>query len=135
MTHGTFRVPTPKNEPVRGYAPGSPERASLEGRLAELSGETIEIPLVIGGEEIRTGETVDVVMPHRHGHVLAKAHMGGAEEARRAIDSAEDARHEWQRLPWEERASVLLRAADLLAGPWRDTINASTMLGQSKTCH
>ena len=135
MTHGVFRVPTPSNEPVRSYAPGSPERASLETRLAELAGETVEIPLVIGGEEIRTGETVDVVMPHRHGHVLAKAHMGGANEALRAIDAAEAARHEWQRLPFEERAAVLLRAADLLAGPWRDTINASTMLGQSKTCH
>ncbi|MEM1449287.1 MAG: L-glutamate gamma-semialdehyde dehydrogenase [Planctomycetota bacterium] len=135
MTHGVFRVPVPTNEPVRSYAPGSPERESLTGRLASMSQETVEIPLVIGGEEVHTGKTVDVVMPHRHGHVLAKAHMGGAAEAQRAIDAAESARHEWSSLPWEERASVLLRAADLLAGPWRDTINASTMLGQSKTSH
>ena len=135
MTHGAFRVPTPKNEPVRGYAPGSSERASLESRLASMAGECPEIPVIIGGEEVRTGNVVDVVMPHRHGHVIAKAHMAGPAEAARAIDAAEAARHDWQALPWEERASVLLRAADLLAGPWRDTINASTMLGQSKTSH
>ena len=135
MTHGVFRVPTPKNEPVRGYAPGSSERASLESRLASMAGECPEIPVIIGGEEVRTGNVVDVVMPHRHGHVIAKAHMAGPAEAARAIDAAEAARHDWQALPWEERASVLLRAADLLAGPWRDTINASTMLGQSKTSH
>ena len=135
MTHGVFRVPTPKNEPVRGYAPGSPERASLESRLSSMAGECPEIPVIIGGEEVRTGDVVDVVMPHRHGHVIAKAHMAGPAEAARGIDAAEAARHDWQALPWEERASVLLRAADLLAGPWRDTINASTMLGQSKTSH
>ena len=135
MTHGVFRVPVPKNEPIRPYAPGDPERDSLAARVESMSAETIEIPLVIGGEEIRTGKTIDVVMPHRHGHVIAKAHMGGAAEAMRAIDAAEEARHDWADLPWEERAAVLLRAADLLAGPWRDTINASTMLGQSKTSH
>ncbi|MEC8513429.1 MAG: L-glutamate gamma-semialdehyde dehydrogenase [Planctomycetota bacterium] len=135
MTHGVFRVPTPKNEPVRGYAPGSPERASLGSRLESMAGECPEIPVIIGGEEVRTGDVKDVVMPHRHGHVIAKAHMAGPAEAARAIDAAEAARHDWQALPWEERASVLLRAADLLAGPWRDTINASTMLGQSKTSH
>ena len=100
-----------------------------------MAGECPEIPVIIGGEEVRTGDMVDVVMPHRHGHVIAKAHMAGPAEAARAIDAAEAARHDWQALPWEERASVLLRAADLLAGPWRDTINASTMLGQSKTSH
>lgn len=135
MTHGVFRVPTPKNEPVRGYAPGSSERVSLESRLSSMAGECPEIPVIIGGEEVRTGKLVDVVMPHRHGHVIAKAHMAGPAEAARAIDAAEAARHDWQALPWEERASVLLRAADLLAGPWRDTINASTMLGQSKTSY
>ena len=135
MTHGVFRVPVPENEPVRGYAPGSPEQTSLSARLKEMSQESPEIPLVIGGEEVRTGKIVDVVMPHSHGRVIAQAHMGGGDEARRAIDAAESARAEWAGLPWEERAAVLLRAADLLTGPWRDTINASTMLGQSKTCH
>ena len=84
MTHGVFRVPTPKNEPVRGYAPGSPERASLESRLSSMAGECPEIPVIIGGEEVRTGDVVDVVMPHRHGHVIAKAHMAGPAEAARA---------------------------------------------------
>ena len=135
MTHGVFRVPVPTNEPVRSYAPGTPERTSLQGRLESMSKETPEIPLIIGGEEVRTGNVVDVVSPHNHRHVIAKAHMGGPEEARRAIDAAESARHDWAELPWEERAAVLLRAADLLCGPWRDTINAATMLGQSKTCH
>ena len=136
MTHGVFRVPTPENEPVRAYAPGSPERASLAATVASMSAETIEIPLIIGGKEVRTGNTVDVVMPHKHGHVIAKAHMGGAAEAQLAIDAAEARpRCLGRACPGNERAAVLLRAADLLAGPWRDRLNASTMLGQAKTCH
>ncbi len=135
MTHGIFRVPHPVNEPVRGYAPGSPERAHLVERLDDMAGEVVEIPLLIGGAEVRTGDFDEVVMPHAHGHLLARVHKAGAAETRRAIDAAEAARHDWERLPWEERAAVFLRAADLLAGPWRDTINASTMLGQSKTAH
>jgi len=135
MTHGVFRVPHPVNEPVRGYAPGSPERTSLVERLDDMAGEVVEIPLIIGGAEVRTGDFDEVVMPHAHGHLLARVHKAGAAETRQAIDAAEAARHDWERLPWEERAAVFLRAADLLAGPWRDTINASTMLGQSKTAH
>jgi 1-pyrroline-5-carboxylate dehydrogenase len=135
MTHGVFRVPFPVNEPVRGYAAGSRERVSLVEKLDDMANEVVEIPLVIGGEEVRTGDFDEVVMPHAHGHLLARVHKAGAAEVRRAIDAAEAARHDWERLPWEERAAVMLRAADLLAGPWRDTINASTMLGQSKTAH
>ncbi len=135
MTHGVFRVPVPKNEPITSYAPGTPERESLSQRVTSMSTEVPEIPLIIGGKEVRTGNLVDIVMPHKHGHVIAKAHMGGPTEAKMAIDAAEAARHDWAALPWEERAAVLLRAADLLCGPWRDTINASTMIGQSKTCH
>ena len=135
MTHGVFRVPTPTNEPIKGFAPGSPERESLSARVASLSGEVPEIPLIIGGKEVRTGDMVDVVMPHKHSHVIAKAHMAGPAEAKLAVDAAEAARHDWSSLPWEERAAVLLRAADLLCGPWRDTINGATMIGQSKTCH
>ncbi|QDV06975.1 1-pyrroline-5-carboxylate dehydrogenase [Planctomycetes bacterium Poly30] len=135
MTHGVFRVPVPTNEPIQGYAPGSPERASLSAKVASMSKEVPEIPLIIGGEEIRTGNVVEVTMPHNHRHVIAKAHLAGAAEVKKAIDAAEAARHDWDALPWEERAAVLLRAADLLCGPWRDTINASTMIGQSKTCH
>jgi 1-pyrroline-5-carboxylate dehydrogenase len=132
---GIFRPPKPANEPVRDYAPGSPERAELQRRLAEMQGERIEIPLLIGGDEVTTGDTAESVMPHRKGHVLADVHQGGAAEVDRAIKAAAEAWEDWSRLPWEERASVFLRAAELLAGPWRATLNAATMLGQSKTAH
>ena len=132
---GIFRVPTPVNEPVRDYAPGSPERASLQRRLEEMRNERIEIPLVIGGEEVRTGNLRQAVMPHDKDHVLADVHQGGAKEVERAVTAAAEAWEDWHRVPWEERAAVFLRAAELLAGQWRDTLNAATMLGQSKTAH
>jgi 1-pyrroline-5-carboxylate dehydrogenase len=132
---GLFRPPVPVNEPVRGYLPGSPERDSLKGRLAEMQGERMEIPCVIGGEEVRTGRLREAVMPHQKEHVLADVHQGGAPEVERAIAAAGEAWKDWSRTPWEERVAVLLRAAELLAGPWRDTLNAATMLGQSKTVH
>jgi len=135
MTHGTFQVPQPVNEPVKGYAPGSPERAAIERELARQWSTVVEIPVVIGGEEVRTGQTFDVVAPHDHGHVLAKVHRAGPDEITRAIEAAERAKHDWQALPFAARAAVFLKAADLLAGPWRDRVNASTMLGQSKTVH
>ena len=132
---GIFRPPKPANEPVKDYAPGSPERAELQRRLAEMQGERIEAPLVIGGEEVTTGDTAEAVMPHRKEHVLADVHQGGPKEVERAIDAAGEAWQDWSRLPWEERAAVFLRAAELLSGPWRATLNAATMLGQSKTAH
>ncbi len=132
---GIFRLPAPANEPVLSYAPGSPERRELQQRLTEMESQRIELPCVIGGEELRTGETAEVVMPHRNSHVLAEAHQGGPAEVERAIAAAADAWHDWLRTPWEERAAVFLRAAELLAGPWRQTLNAATMLGQSKTAH
>jgi 1-pyrroline-5-carboxylate dehydrogenase len=133
--HGTFRVPQPHNEPVLGYEPGSPEREELRSRLEELSGRRLEIPLVIGGDEVRTGDTFEAVMPHNRSHVLADVHKGGATEVDRAVAAAADAWEDWSRTPWEDRAAVFLRAAELLAGPWRQTLNAATMLGQSKTAH
>jgi 1-pyrroline-5-carboxylate dehydrogenase len=133
--HSISRVPEPYNEPVRSYAPGTPEREELRVRLTEMENEKLDIPLVIGGEEIRTGATFDAVEPHNRSHVLASVHKGGAKEVERAIDAAADAWNDWSRTPWEERAAVLLRAAELLAGPWRQTLNAATMLGQSKTAH
>ncbi|HZT85943.1 MAG TPA: L-glutamate gamma-semialdehyde dehydrogenase [Gaiellaceae bacterium] len=133
--HGIFRVPEPHNEPVLGYEPGSPEREELRRRLDELSGERLEIPPVIGGEEVRTGDTFQAVMPHRRSHVLADVHKGGAAEVGRAVAAAAEAWEDWSRAPWEDRAAVFLRAAELLAGPWRQTLNAATMLGQSKTAH
>jgi 1-pyrroline-5-carboxylate dehydrogenase len=135
MSNGIFTLPAPVNEPVRDYAPGSPERASLKVRLAELNGQRIEIPMIIGGKEVRTGTTAQSVKPHDHEHVLADYHVGGAAEVEQAIAAAGKARKEWAETPWWERAAVFLRAADLLSGPWRDTINAATMLGQSKTVY
>jgi 1-pyrroline-5-carboxylate dehydrogenase len=132
---GIFRLPEPVNEPARDFRPGSPEREELRVRLAEMQRERIEIPLVIGGEEIRTGETFEAVMPHDKDHVLADVHKGGPEHVEQAIEAAREAWHDWSRTPWEDRAAVLLRAAELLAGPWRATINAATMLNQSKTAH
>jgi 1-pyrroline-5-carboxylate dehydrogenase len=134
-THGIFRVPEPHNEPVLGYEPGSPERDELRRRLDELSSERLEIPLVIGGEDVQTGDTFEAVMPHKRSHVLADVNKGGAAEVDRAIAVAADAWEDWSRTPWEDRAAVFLRAAELLAGPWRQTLNAATMLGQSKTAH
>jgi 1-pyrroline-5-carboxylate dehydrogenase len=127
--------PEPRNEPVKDYAPSSPERAELQQRLRELERERIEIPLVIGGKDVTTKETFEAVEPHRKSHVLADVHAGGPAEVEQAIAAAREARHDWARLPWEERAAVFLRAAELLAGPWRATLNAATMLGQSKTAH
>jgi 1-pyrroline-5-carboxylate dehydrogenase len=130
---GTRRVPQPINDPNRSYAPGSPERAELKARLKTMAAETIDIPLVIGGREIRTGRTAKSVMPHDHKHVLAEYHLAGPEHVAQATAAAADARREWSSWPWEERAAVLLRAAELLATSWRSTLNAATMLGQSKT--
>jgi 1-pyrroline-5-carboxylate dehydrogenase len=135
MTHGAFRTPTPINEPVKSYAPGSPERASLKAVLASQTSNAIEIPLVIGGREVRTGDVETITMPHRHGHVLARVHRASAQHVAEAIEAASKAKAGWAATPWEERAAVFLRVGELLAGPWRDPINASTMLGQSKTVH
>jgi 1-pyrroline-5-carboxylate dehydrogenase len=134
-SHGISRVPEPYNEPVRSYAPGSAEREELRVRLTEMESQQLDIPLVIGGEEVRTGDTFEAVEPHNRSHVLATVHKGGEAEVERAIKAAGDAWHDWSRTPWEERAAVLLRASELLAGPWRQTLNAATMLGQSKTAH
>ena len=133
--HGIFQVPEPHNEPVLGYEPGSPERDELRRRLDDLSSQRLEIPLVIGGEDVQTGDTFEAVMPHKRNHVLADVTKGGAAEVDRAIAAAADAWEDWSRTPWEDRAAVFLRAAELLAGPWRQTLNAATMLGQSKTAH
>ncbi len=128
-------IPLPANEPVLAYAPGSPERAALKATLARMRDEPIEIPCVVGGEEVRSGDLVDVVSPHEHRRVLARAHQATPETIARAVSTAVEAQREWAATRFEDRAAVLLRAADLLAGPWRPTVNAATMLGQSKTAH
>ena len=133
MANAIFHLAAPANEPVRSYAPGSPEKKSLKKRLDEMLSEEIEIPVLVGGREVRTGKTATAVCPHDHKHVLATYHQAGAAEVEAAAQAAKEAWREWSEVSWEERASVLLRAAELLAGPWRDTLNASTMLNQSKT--
>lgn len=130
-----YRVPQPVNEPIRPYAPGDPERDSIKATLARMTSETVDIPLIIGGKEVRTGNTRKSIMPHDHGHILAEYHLAGPDEVRAAIDAATEAHKTWSRMSWEDRSSVFLRAADLLERTWRDTINASTMLNQSKTVH
>ncbi len=130
---GTRRVPPPVNDPVRSYAPGSPEKAELKARLKAMAAERIEIPLVIGGKEVRSGVKAQAVMPHDHRHVLADWHKASPEHVQQAIGAARAAHREWSRWPWEDRAAVILKAAELLATSWRSTLNAATMLGQSKT--
>ncbi len=133
--NGNVQVPVPDNEPVLSYNPGSPERDAIKSMLAAMSSEEIEIPLIIGGEEVRTGDMGKQVIPHRHGHVLATWHRAGKKEVERAIKAAADAHQEWSRWPFEDRAAVFLKAAELLGTTWRQTINAATMLNQSKTVH
>ncbi len=130
---GVRRVPEPVNEPNHTYAPGTPQRAELKARLKSMAAEKIEIPLIIGGREIHTGRIEHSVMPHDHAHVLADYHLAGPEQIQQAIAATAAARREWAAWPWEDRAAVLLRAAELLSTSWRSTVNAATMLGQSKT--
>jgi 1-pyrroline-5-carboxylate dehydrogenase len=125
-------IPKPVNEPILNFGPGSPERISLQAKLKELSAKEIEIPLIIGGAEVRTGDTSTCVMPHNHGHVLARFHQAGPAEVTQAISAAKTAWEDWSRTPLDERAQIFLKMAKLLAGPYRDIINASTMLNMSK---
>ncbi len=131
--NGRRNVPTPVNEPPRTYAVGSRERDEIKARLTTMSDERIDIPIIIGGREIRTGRTIQAVMPHDHHHVLADAHQATESDVQQAIDTALAARHDWAAWPWEDRAAVFLKAAELLTTTWRPTLNAATMLGQSKT--
>lgn len=128
-------TPPPRNEPVKDYAPGSPERASLTRRLEELAAERVEVPMVIGGRNVTSGDIYEAVMPHNTKHVLADVHQSRAEHVEQAIAAARAAHAEWSATPFAQRAAIFLRAAELLAGPWRDTLNGATMLGQSKTVH
>ncbi len=132
MANAKFEIPMPPNEPVKNYNPGSPERASLKAKLEEMQSKQIEIPLIIGGEEVKTGKTAKCVLPHDHKTVIATYHQAGEKEVNMAIQAALAARTAWAALDWEERLSIFMKAAALLSGPWRDTLNAATMLGQSK---
>lgn len=135
MANAYFEIREPNNEPVNSYAPGTPERSALKEELNRLKNKEIEIPAIIGGEEIKTGNTADVVMPHDHSHKLGTVYLSGEKEVKMAEEAALEARKKWADMPWEHRVSVFKKAADLLSGPWRYTLNAATMLGQSKTPH
>ena len=133
MFNGHRRIPPPVNDPVKSYAPGSPERASIKKRLSCMAAETTDIPLIIGGKAVTTGSTAKSVMPHDHAHVLGHYHKASDAHVQQAIAAAQDAHDEWSSWSFDDRASVILKAAELLTTTWRDTINAATMLGQSKT--
>ena len=132
---GDIQVPIPVNEPVLRYTAGSPEKRELKAKLGAMASEDIEIPIIIGGEEIRTGDLVDAVMPHRHGQRLGRWHRAGREHVEAAIQASAEAHKEWSQWDWVDRAAIFLKAADLLATTWRSTLNAATMLCQSKTVH
>lgn len=133
MANAFFKVPTPINEPVRAYVPGSSEHTRLINKYKELYNQApIEIPLYIGGKEIHTNDKRPMSPPHDHKKILGHYNQAGAEQMEMAIEAAMQAREAWANTPWEERASVFLRAAELLAGPFRDKMNAATMLAQSK---
>ena len=135
MSNGYFKVEMPKNEPVKAYLPGSPERASLKKELARQSAQVVQVPMIIGGKEVWTERKTKAVMPHDHAHVIAEAASGGEKELKDAIAAALAARKAWTEMPMEHRVSIFLKAADLIAGPMRYKVNAATMLGQSKTVY
>ncbi|MBM7609855.1 1-pyrroline-5-carboxylate dehydrogenase [Lysinibacillus composti] len=133
MTNGIFKIPTPTNEPGNTYAPGTKERETLKAELKRQSEIVVDIPVIINGQNIKTDTVKQVVMPHAHQHVLANYSEAGEKELRDAIEAAMDAKEAWANMPWEHRAAIFLKAADLISGPYRDVMNAATMLGQSKT--
>lgn len=135
MSNGYFKVEMPKNEPVKAYLPGSPERASLKKELERQSAQVVQVPMIIGGKEVWTERKTKAVMPHDHAHVIAEAASGGEKELKDAIAAALAARKAWTEMPMEHRVSIFLKAADLIAGPMRYKVNAATMLGQSKTAY
>ncbi len=135
MNNAIYSIQNPDNEPLMSYAPGCRERAELEKELKRISSEIVEIPLIIGGKPVKTGKLGSVVMPHDHGHILANYHMAGTRETEAAIDAALKAKDEWMNLSWIERASIMLKVAELLSKKYRYAIVAATMLGQSKTVH
>ena len=133
MSNAIFNIPLPPNDPISSFKPGSKEKESLKARMEELKNQQIEIPIIIGGKEIKTGKTGECVIPHDHKRVIGIYHKAGEKEVNMAIKAALDAREAWAALPWHERAAIFLKAGDLLTTPyWRNTLNAATMLGQSK---
>src|SRR5665213_3697273 len=132
MSKGVFKVPTPVNEPIKNYAPKSVERIELQATLKHLRGQEMDIPMYIGGKEVRSNDKVRLAPPHDHKHTLGYFHKSGKEHDTQAINAALAAKPKWAELAWEHRASIFLKAAELIAGPYRAKLNAATMLGQSK---
>jgi 1-pyrroline-5-carboxylate dehydrogenase len=135
MSNNVPCVPCPKNEPVYSYLPGSSAKSVLKSQLDQLLREQVEVPIIIDGKEIKSGKLADCLMPHHHKHLLGKYHKGNSEHVGMAIAAATKAKKDWENMPWEHRAAIFLRAADLLATEYRPILNAATMLGQSKTVH
>src|SRR5471030_2329082 len=135
MLKGFFNVPTPQNETVLNYGPRSLERAALKTALEEGRATVIDIPMYIGDKEVTTGKKLEIRPPHDHQHVLATFHEGDKSHVEAAINAALAAKADWENLPWEQRAAIFLKAADLLAGPYRAKVNAATMLGQTKNAY
>ncbi|WP_439880329.1 L-glutamate gamma-semialdehyde dehydrogenase [Pontibacter sp. MBLB2868] len=135
MATGFFRVPAPVNEPVKSYAPGSPEREELQRTYKELKSKELDVPMYIGGDKVYTDKKQPMLQPHDHKHILGHFSEGDATHVEQAINAALAARENWANMAWEQRASIFLKAADLLAGPWRARLNAATMLGQSKNAY
>jgi 1-pyrroline-5-carboxylate dehydrogenase len=135
MSTGFYKVPTPTNEPVYDYAPGTPEREALQATLKAMKEQPVEVPLYIGSEQITTGNKKRLSSPHNHQFTLGHYHEGDASHVEQAIDSALNVKESWENMPWEQRASIFLKAAELISGPYRYQMNAATMLGQSKTAH
>jgi 1-pyrroline-5-carboxylate dehydrogenase len=132
MPKGIYPVPVAVNEPVKSYLPGSPERIALKEELERMRNSTKDVPMYIGSEEVRTGKTHTMSPPHNHKHALGEFHEGDKSHVEQAINAALGAKEAWANMPWEQRASIFLKAAELMAGPYRAKVNASTMLAQSK---
>jgi 1-pyrroline-5-carboxylate dehydrogenase len=132
MSHGFFNVPKPCNEPVLSYAPGTKERSEVKAMLSQMRGQLVDIPMFIDGQEIRTNNKREIRVPHDHKHLLGHYHLGDRSHVLKAIDAALEARKKWKDLPWQHRAGIFLKAADLISGKYRAKINAATMLCQSK---
>lgn len=132
MSKGVYKLPLITNEPIKSYAPGSPERTALKAKLEELKNTVADLPMIIGGQEVRTGNLYDIRPPHDHAHLLGHYHQGDASHVQMAIDAALKAKPAWEKMNWESKAAIFLKAAELIAGPYRQTLNAVTMLGQSK---
>jgi len=135
MGKGFFQVPVAYNEPIKSYAPGSPEREAVLAQYKSYYNGTIDVPMYINGKEVTTGNTRDMTPPHDHKHVVGQYHVGEQKHVQEAINTALEARTQWAAMPWEQRAAIFLKAAELLAGPYRAKINAATMMAQSKTIH